>query len=314
MKQTYKPSDNQNIRSCIQKAVRRGDHMLVEKCFDYLFTQGDQDWLKRRLPVIAFEECWGHTPNLYIGKDSELIKDEYKTISQLVKNKDAAGLGSLAYELSQGDRSVLKGESTDSVIINVANGLTNPKEFWKFPNLPAMLTEEQNIILKKSYYGFKQASWTWDKAFAISTAVLSLNSQLPLINNVIIHENKLPIWVAFDKHTTVGKNILSSVARSKGLDVELVYWMSFYFESAMLNEYQESYWWQREMNWRLMKFGLDISQAEDIWNKIRPDVSNFLKEEGEKLENDLTWNLGKVTNDVLLEALDSSQYHSSSSS
>ena len=54
---------NQEIRSCIQKAVRRGDSALAVKSYDYLIKNGDSECVRKRLPVIAFEECWGRSPN-----------------------------------------------------------------------------------------------------------------------------------------------------------------------------------------------------------------------------------------------------------
>ena len=45
--------------SLITKAVRRGNVDLVEKTFNYLINiAGQRHWLKNRLAVIGYEECW----------------------------------------------------------------------------------------------------------------------------------------------------------------------------------------------------------------------------------------------------------------
>lgn len=91
-------SDNDRLfgaRSGIQKGIRRGDLDLVKTCFDVLWNDKTQkNWLKWRLPVLVFEECWpmlGELHEFYESKPKE--EGHYrKFIYQLTlatKSKDA---------------------------------------------------------------------------------------------------------------------------------------------------------------------------------------------------------------------------------
>lgn len=91
-------SDNDRLfgaRSGIQKGIRRGDLDLVKTCFDILWnTKTQRNWLKWRLTVLVFEECWpmlGKLCEFYDTKPKE--ETEYRRfIYQLTlatKSKDA---------------------------------------------------------------------------------------------------------------------------------------------------------------------------------------------------------------------------------
>lgn len=82
-------------RSGIQKGIRRGDLDLVKTCFDILWVDKTQrNWLKWRLTVLVFEECWpmlGELHEFYEVKPKE-EKQYRKFIYQLAlatKSKDA---------------------------------------------------------------------------------------------------------------------------------------------------------------------------------------------------------------------------------
>ena len=51
-------------RSLLQKAVRRGYADLAERVVNYLLSVDDRAWLRKRLFVIAYEECWPIGSNL----------------------------------------------------------------------------------------------------------------------------------------------------------------------------------------------------------------------------------------------------------
>lgn len=90
----YQPSTNSIERSLLQKAVRRGNTEIIEKVLHYL--KDDLPWLRRRLQLIAYEECWPitHTINPY-DKPYQIFK-EYKRLAVSVKNNNASGLADLA--------------------------------------------------------------------------------------------------------------------------------------------------------------------------------------------------------------------------
>jgi len=82
-------------RSGIQKGIRRGNLDLVKTCFDILWNDKQQrNWLKWRLTVLVFEECWpmlGELHEFYESKPTEEAQYR-KFIYQLAlatKSKDA---------------------------------------------------------------------------------------------------------------------------------------------------------------------------------------------------------------------------------
>ena len=104
-------SKNDIERSLLQKAVRRGNEAVVEKALKYLFSVDDTAWLKKRLFVIAYEECWTLGNELTA---TNLTKD-YKKITKSVKNKNAAGLASLAWHCRNGDLDILQGMTSEDI-------------------------------------------------------------------------------------------------------------------------------------------------------------------------------------------------------
>jgi uncharacterized membrane-anchored protein YhcB (DUF1043 family) len=59
----------------------------------------------------------------------------------------------------------------------------------------------------------------------------------------------------------------------------------------------DSYWWSREIRWRLSRIGLDYEKAQAIWSKAQPIVSELLKEETESLQQHLsTASSGEIYN------------------
>ncbi len=112
--------------SLLQKAVRRGAVDVVEKVVNYLLSQGDSKWLHKRLPVMIYEECWPLGNSITNGN----ILNQYVTLAQTVKNKDAAGFATLAVNYKEGDWKALRGSNSQrSAITSVKNALDNPDDF-----------------------------------------------------------------------------------------------------------------------------------------------------------------------------------------
>jgi len=124
------PDTHQNCRSLLQKAVRRGCVSLIPKVVNHLVDVGDLDWLRNRVGVITFEECWPLGIRL---KTKPEVREISRTLSEValnVKQKDSAGLGSLAYELSKGDNTVISDPIADHPIRMIAEAIKKPIEFW----------------------------------------------------------------------------------------------------------------------------------------------------------------------------------------
>ncbi|MBU0525749.1 MAG: hypothetical protein KKC24_05790 [Gammaproteobacteria bacterium] len=262
-------------RSLLQKAVRRADVQVTVSAAIRLIDHNETLWLRNRLGVISFEECWQTAENINFNSDAENLISQYVALAKSSKNKDAAGLGSLAYELSIGNSSVLiSNDSNNRHLKIICEAIKRPNDFWSWIK-SIELNERQTKIVMHAESGFRLAGWPWDKAFAISTAYLSATSIIPPQKTVLAErDNDFPYWIAIDKHTPEGKRALNRCEDKLKIDKDILGWIQFYLESAKCYALEDSYWWTREQSWRLAKYGLNITKAELIWN----EASTYLKE------------------------------------
>jgi hypothetical protein len=276
---------DQISRSLLQKAVRRGDSDLVLKSLGLIIRNNDFDWLSKRLAVIVFEECWTFGFETKLTNNIEDIVSDYLTITKSVKNKNAAGLGSLAFEMFKGDNSIMQFVPDNKPIRIIAEAIKKPELFWAWINSQNVALEIDNF-LSISELAYKKASWPWDKAFCLAGAYLAVFEQIPVR---IVSQAKVecPIWVGIDKHTPEGKIAIDYAAKIIGINKQTARWLSFNFEGAICNESEKSFWWDIEINWRLQKLRLDYDSGMDIWIRLQPLIINFLDDEIKKLSNKL---------------------------
>ena len=124
---------DQVARSLLQKAVRRGNATIAKATFRYLVSERDEfDWVRSRLAVITFEEAWPYGMSVTFGRSETEILGHYTALCTCAKNKDAAGLGSLAYALSEGDESVLAGDPDDRQIRVIAKAIKERDKFMEW--------------------------------------------------------------------------------------------------------------------------------------------------------------------------------------
>ena len=128
------PSPNLLEHSLITKAVRRGNVELVEKVFKHLLSKEGQDkWLKKRLAVIGYEECWPYANTLDFTCNNYQLLQQYKAFAVKVKNKDCDLLAYLANRVNDWEETAIRGNSTQRVAIqSVANGLKDDSKFWNW--------------------------------------------------------------------------------------------------------------------------------------------------------------------------------------
>lgn len=280
-----KPDTHQLCRSLLQKAVRRGCLDLVEITVNHLDQIGDRDWLKKRTAVITYEECWP-LGNCFFNPPTveEIIKILESTCNS-IKNKNAAGLGSLAYEFSKGDRSMMSGTETDEPILRIASAIQSPQPFWeRIQN--NVSNEVQGQIVNSAFKSYRRGGWPWDRAFMQAAAYLSISAEIPVINKAqapLIEVDQFPFWIAIDKHTDIGKKALKELATKKDIKYQALGWINFYFEGALTNQTEYSYWWEREKTWRFHKLGLSLSSAQQIWDEVRQDYISIVEEESSSL-------------------------------
>jgi hypothetical protein len=278
----YKKSDYQLERSLLQKAVRRGDVEVVEKAVAYLLSVGDKDWLRDRLFVIAYEECWP-IANQIPTKD---LISEYKKIACAVKNKNAAGLASLAVEYNNKnyvpDRNLPLRQS--SAIKFIAQAVKDPEEFWKWcKNHQGYEAKKNRIEAAKKAVG--KAGFDYDKAMMYATAYLSLTEPVPGVQ-IIQPKNdpNFPYWAAIDKHTDRGKEVFMEASKKVGIDYYDAMRIGFYLEGSVCNGIVDSPYWDILTNWQIARMGMSLSQALDYWDKMKPIIINLTKDDVEKLK------------------------------
>lgn len=273
-------------RSLLQKAVRRGDASIASTVLNHLAIAGDGVWLKSRASVIVAEECWPLAvcldPTIGLPHIDELLR----RVSRATKMKDAAGLGSLAYALSQGDGTVLRGGPSDREIRVIMTATQRPNDFWAWAERQAT-QDQQSALVAATKRAFRRGGWPWDRAFMLSAAFLAVTSGIPTVEHASHTSEPFPWWIALDKHTPEGKNAISAAAREAKVPVRNALWLSFYFESSLCNSLGDSPWWQRELTWRLSKLGLELDHAHEIWMNLRPRVMDRLNHLAQDLQKHL---------------------------
>ncbi len=281
------PNTHQDCRSLLQKAVRRGNHTLVAKVVDHLYEIDDIKWLKRRVGVIIVEECWPLIGEWELPQKKEeqcaAIRDVLSRASIYAKFKDAAGLGSLAYALSEGDNSVLIGSDEDADIKHISAAIQREKEYWEWI-VSQCSSDSANRLVERASVAYRKGGWPWDMAFIQAAAYLAVIDGLPKLQEGSKGESKFPFWVALDKHTPQGKTALSKTAKETGFPWRQLNWVSFYCESGLVHNLTPSRWWDREVKWRLGKVGLSLDEAKSMWTKARPVFMELLQDESKRLE------------------------------
>ncbi|MCK9267059.1 hypothetical protein M0P98_09390 [bacterium] len=279
-----KPGTDQIARSFLQKAVRRGDQDMTQKAINLIIQNGDFSWLRGRLAVINFEECWTYGLNISFDNDIQIITDHFLNIASAVKNKNAAGLGSLAYEYSEGKISVLQANADDIHIKKVADAVKDPITFWNWADKQAK-SNDQIKMVQNAKVSLKKAAWSWDKAFIIAAAYLAITNSIPSTDYLPKTSNSsFPVWTGIDKHTKTGRNNIDKAAKQLGVQVYNARLLSFYFESAVCNKIKDSPWWEREREWKLSTKGYTVAQAKKEWARLLPAVKALLSAEEQKLK------------------------------
>lgn len=264
--------------------MRRGYASLARGVARDLEQQGDKAWLRQRVPVITFEECWPLGSSL---KFPMKLPDRIAClcrVARATKAKDAAGLGSLAYAYAEDDSSIQAEPGIDQQALRfIANAIENPEQFWAWAE-PQCTEEIQTQIVNTARQAHRKGGWPWDRAFMLAAAYLAVTEPIPEID--IFPDDppdEFPFWIALDKHTPHGKGAIRQVAQEFKVSANQLMWASFYCESARTNQCIDSPWWHAERRWRLGKAGLTVDRALSLWGKVRPSIEAILAEESKRL-------------------------------
>jgi len=282
------PSPNSDLRSLLQKAIRRGQIELARSIVHRLVELNDRDWLRRRAFVFVFEEAWDtahiFAEDLVSGRYSQVIEG----LCDARKDRSAASLGAMAYAFSQGDQTVLSFAPDSDLLRNLAEGLTDAQGFWttQCNELPAWRSLAASQVVRT---GIRLGNWPWDKAAMLASLLL-----VPCGNGSEIQSQatriELPLWVALDRHTLQGKKAISEVASQVNLSETQVGWLAFIFEGARASNSRQSVWWDAEVTWRLSSLGLTREKASTHWQKLELILPKFLDTATESLNDRLKCN------------------------
>ena len=264
--------------SLIQKAVRRGNVELVEKVFTYLLNNDQRKWLRDRLAVIGYEECWPYANTLdFSCTDYELL-NQYKAIACKVKNKDCDGLAYLANRVNDWEETAIRGDATQQdAIQRVADAMKDDIRFWKWIEQQSLYNvNEQRIEAAKAAM---KRSWK-DRAIMFSAAYLSVSYPIPPVEEIKANNNlKFQYWTAIDKHTSEGKQILHTACEQIDLLPKRGEFLTFYFAGALCNKVQDMPFFRLMKEYKIERMGMTCTQAKGKWLQLRPLIIKMTEPE-----------------------------------
>lgn len=275
-------STDPQMRSLLQKAVRRGADRVVRATVRSIMALKDRAWLRSRAVVITFEEAWPLAQGLVLTTDQRTREVALLRVSRATKQKDAAGLGALAFAFHEGDQSMLDVVPSDKALHIVSEGLDRRDQYfdWALSQCPS-LAGCRVIGTAREYLA--AATWGWDKCTILAGAFLATSGDVPTLQPSASPDSVFPYWIALDKHTPEGKETLRRVARECGVTYRQLIWAGFYCESAVVDAMMPSAWFDAERTWRLRKTGLDMQAASELWSQVRPVISAKLSSEAARL-------------------------------
>ncbi len=281
-----KSTTDPRLRSLLQKAVRRGYSKIAELTARKLDDQGDRTWIRSRAVVITFEECWPLAQDLVLTKEPESRVAALTRVCPQSKQKDAAGLGALAHEFHEGDRTMLDLVPEPADVRNVSEALDRPAAFFAWARTMCHTAEASGVVTAAAKY-LPAATWAWDKACILAGAYLATKGALPKCDSGPACEAEFPFWVALDKHTPQGKEVLQRLGSELRVSYRQLIWSGFYFESARVNALVQSPWFDAERTWRLRCAGLTNETGAALWGQVRAMLQERLAKEAGSLQQDL---------------------------
>lgn len=270
------------VRSLLQKAVRRGAPGVVQATVRHLLTIGDRTWLRSRAVVITLEEAWPLAKSLVITKDDGTKLSSLLRVARSTKQKDAAGLGALAFAFHEGDRSMEDLVPSARYLRLVSEAVDRPPAFFQWA-LSQCTSDSSTGLVDIARQYLAAATWGWDKATILAGALLAALCGVPELPLAETADSEFPFWVALDKHTPEGKEALRRVGVRYGEQYRKLIWAGFYCESTTVNALTASPWFEAERKWRLRKAGLTVEAAKELWDRVRPILQAELSAAAEDL-------------------------------
>ena len=245
-------------RNLMSRAIRRGHPDIVLKAFGFLKGVGDDAWLAQRSYPVLLEDCWmsGKIPSADVGIEA------LKKVALAVKNRDAQGLGFLAFHYAS-DPSVLNfcpGEEKAVKVVAAALDRTEAFFSWagKHCHLPESRTYVQNIFQICGERG------RWEKAVLCAAAYLCATARDKFYGKKAEKTLDLPLWAVFDRQTDSGKKYLGQFISEKGIPSETVFLAHHYTQTSMINESEGEFWWRYHIRYNFQKKSVNVAQVQDV--------------------------------------------------
>jgi hypothetical protein len=120
----------------------------------------------------------------------------------------------------------------------------------------------------------------------IATAYFAAKDEVPLVADAQPQQSPdFPYWVAFDKHTDYGREVISEAAQKIDIYPSRAKQLAFYLEGAICNDITTSPYWQLAKDWQMEKMGYTYSEAHVIWNELRPVIIELTKMKADELKD-----------------------------
>lgn len=282
-------STDPGLRSLLQKAIRRGRVSHASTASTLLWQRGDRSWLRNRIATLLFEESWPLAELLL--ESSGGLDPKRRVIEVLaasVKHKNAASLGSLAYEWTRGERqhstiSQILDRHQQKAVRTVSAATQRPAEFWQW----ARRQVSDGDFLTATETAQRKGGWPWDVAMTFAAAYLFVTEGSPKPVTAKLHNDTFDFWIAVDKHTPIGKRALREISQRVKCGYAQLSWASFYFESAVVNAMAPSPWWDAERIYRFRSLGMSVEEAEKLWAAVRDEMAQAVQPEADRLKNEL---------------------------
>ncbi|MFO7707406.1 MAG: hypothetical protein R6V84_04470 [Desulfobacterales bacterium] len=282
-------------RSLLHKAARRGysEWILTTSALIDGLGARTAAWFETRSAVIVLAECWP------LGSELLFTKGVHSKVAALVrlashqKNRDATGLGFLAYALGKDDTSALAETPGDKPLRWLARAIRNPSGFWDWVSEHTARKDRKDLI--DNAFRFRDGGRPHDRAVAMAAAYLALTQSPPAIEPAPAPEEAFPFWVVFDRHTAEGKRALRDTARDLHIPLPQLEWAHFYFEGSAANAEAPSPWWQAYCRWHFRKIGMLPEEIYLLWEPAREQLIDALAEDSRRLHRELyRWKLAHM--------------------
>jgi hypothetical protein len=289
------PGVDARYRSLLHKAARRGYSEWIFTASALIDSMGKRAaaWFETRAAVIVFAECWPLGAELSFTKGIHSKVAALASLAAAQKNRDATGLGFLAYVLDKGDAGALEESPGEKPLRWLARAIRNPSGFWNWVSEHTAGKDRKTVI--DNAFRFQEGGRPHDRAVAMAAAYLALNQPPPEIQPAPAPLEAFPFWVVFDRHTAEGRRVLRDTARDLHIPLPQLEWAHFYFEGSIANAEAASSWWQAYCRWHFRRIGLLPEEIHLLWEPAREQMIDALAEESQSLQSELyRWKLAHM--------------------